>query len=84
MKYSFRKSQTGTKPPSSKNQESLYAISIINRLMFVAFFSFVIVFNIYTWFFYSRALKTKLFDNGTLWTCFDESRLAVVSCNETI
>ena len=83
-KYSFRKSRIVKDSSVSKNQESLYAIYIINRLVFVVFFAFVIVLNIYTWFFYSRTLKTKLLDNATLWTCFDESRLEVVSCNETI
>ncbi|UJR22238.1 hypothetical protein I4U23_025299 [Adineta vaga] len=81
---SFRKLNKSKEPSASKNQESLYAIHIINRLVFCLFFLFVVIFNIYTWFFYSRALKTKLLDNTTLWTCFDESRLTVVNCNETI
>ncbi|CAF1098706.1 unnamed protein product [Adineta steineri] len=84
MNFSFRKSSKTKDPTISINQESLYAISIINRLVFMVFLCFVTVLNIYTWFFYSRALKTKLFDNQTLWTCFDESRLEVVNCNETI
>ncbi|CAF0757373.1 unnamed protein product [Adineta ricciae] len=84
MKNSFRQSKNTKDSSASKNQESLYAICIINRLVFLLFFLFVVVFNIHTWFFYSRALKTKLLDNATLWTCFDESRLTVVSCNETI
>ncbi|CAF1098945.1 unnamed protein product [Adineta steineri] len=84
MNFSFRKTSKAKDPTKSINQESLYAISIINRLVFMVFLCFVTVLNIYTWFFYSRALKTKLFDNQTLWTCFDESRLEVVNCNETI
>jgi hypothetical protein len=68
---------------SSKNQESLYAIHIINRLFFLVFLLLVIVFNIYTWFIYSRSIQTKLLDNQTSWTCFDEERLSVVPCNET-
>jgi hypothetical protein len=84
MNYSFRKSRPSKDPSISKNQESLYAISIINRLVFLIFLSFVFVINIYTWFFYSRTVKTKLLDHQTLWTCFDEARLEVVNCNETI
>ena len=69
---------------SSKNQESLYAIHIINRLIFLIFFLLVIVFNLYTWFIYSWSIQTKLADNSTLWTCYDESILSVVPCNKTI
>ncbi|CAF1426780.1 unnamed protein product [Rotaria sordida] len=70
-------------PSVTKSQESLYAVHIINRLVFLMFLFIVIVINIYTWFIYSRTVQTKLFDKETLWTCFDESRLEVVNCNET-
>lgn len=69
---------------SNKNQESLYAIHIINRFVFVLFLSLVIGFNIYTWFFYPHSIQTKLFDNETVWICFDEKKLSIVHCNETI
>jgi hypothetical protein len=78
-----RKSRQSTDVPLTKNQESLYAIHIINRLVFLMFLTTVIIINIYTWFFYSRTIKTKLLDYQTFWTCFDESRLQVVNCNET-
>jgi len=80
---SFQKSRQSNDPSLSKSQESLYAIHIINRLVFFMFLFTVIIINMYTWFFYSRTIKTKLFDHETLWTCFDESRLQIVNCNET-
>jgi hypothetical protein len=83
MNYSFRKSRQINNPTISKNQESLYAIHIINRFVFFMFLFTVIVINMYTWFFYSRTVKTKLLDNQTLWTCFDESRLEIVNCSKT-
>ena len=67
-----------------KNQESLYAIHIINRLFFMIFLFLVIFFNIYTWFIYAWLIETKLKGNSTLWTCYDESKLSVVPCNQTI
>ena len=75
----FRHSRGST---LSKSQESLYALAIINRLVFFIFLSLVITFNIHTWFIYSRTVGTKLADNQTLWTCFDESSLSVVNCTE--
>jgi hypothetical protein len=77
-------SKTPRDPALRKNQESLYAIHIINRLVFLMFLLTVIIINIYTWFIYSRTVKTKLHDNQTVWTCFDESRLEVVNCNDTL
>lgn len=68
---------------STKNQESLYAIHICNRFVFLLFFLTVIIINIYTWFFYSRTLKTKLHDDNVSWYCFDESRLEIVNCSRT-
>jgi hypothetical protein len=84
MNYSFRKSRQINDPNKSINQESLYAIHIINRFVFLMFLFIVIVINMYTWFFYSRTVKTKLLDTRTLWTCFDESRLEIVNCNGTL
>jgi hypothetical protein len=81
---SFRKSRQSNNPSLTKNQESLYAIHIINRLVFFMFLLIVIIINIYTWFIYSRTIKRKLFDNETLWTCFDEGLPQVVNCNETL
>ncbi|CAF1000133.1 unnamed protein product [Rotaria magnacalcarata] len=83
MKYSFREAPQLKDSRSSKNQESLYAIHIINRFVFLMFLFIVIIINIYTWFFYSRTVQTKLFDKQTIWTCFDEAHLEVVTCNET-
>lgn len=74
------KKTRGIADPTRKNQESLYAIHIINRLFFLIFLSFVIIFNIYTWFIYSRSIQTKLFDNETNWTCFDEASSSVIPC----
>jgi hypothetical protein len=65
-----------------KNKESLYAIHIYNRLVFLMFFITVIAINIYTWFFYSRTVRTKLLDDRTSWSCFDESLLAIVNCSD--
>ena len=45
---------------STKNKESLYAIHIYNRLVFLVFFITVIVINIYTWFFYSRTVSNEI------------------------
>lgn len=81
-KQSSQKPRQSNKHSPSKNQESLYAVHIINRLVFLMFLILVIVINIYTWFFYSRTVPTKLLDNQTSWTCFDESRLEVIDCNE--
>lgn len=81
---SFRQTRKPHDQSVSKNQESLYAVHIINRFVFLLFFLLVIFINMYTWFFYSRTLKTHLYDNETQWTCFDESKLQVVNCNETI
>ena len=68
-------------------KESLYAIHIYNRLVFMMFLIVVIATNIYTWFFYSRSVKTKLLDDRTPWTCYDESRVeqlsTVLICYET-
>lgn len=64
----------------NKNRESLYAIHIYNRLVFFMFLFFVIAINGYTWFFYSRSMKSKLYDERAMWTCFDESILEVVNC----
>jgi hypothetical protein len=80
---SSRKSGQSNALSLTKNQESLYAIHIINRLVFLMFLIIVIIINIYTWFIYSRTIKTKISDHETLWTCFDESRLQIVNCNET-
>jgi hypothetical protein len=80
---SFRKIRQSNDLSLTKNQESLYAIHIINRLVFLMFLCTVIIINMYTWFFYARTVKTKIFDHETLWTCFDEPRLQVVNCNET-
>jgi hypothetical protein len=80
---SLRKTHQLNDPLFKKNQESLYAIHIINRLVFLMFLFTVIIINLYTWFFYSRTIKTKLFDTETLWTCFSEHRLQIVNCNET-
>jgi len=68
----------------SKNKESLYAIHIYNRLVFWMFFLFVIIINIYTWFFYSRTVQTKLLDPKMHWWCFDEQRLEMVNCSALI
>jgi hypothetical protein len=68
---------------STKNKESLYAIHIYNRLVFLIFFLTVIIINIYTWFFYSRSVRTKLLDSRTPWSCFDESRLEIVNCSDS-
>ncbi len=65
----------------NKNKESLYAIHIYNRLVFLMFFLTVIAINIYTWFFYSRTVRTKLLDDQIPWSCYDESRLAIVNCS---
>lgn len=65
----------------SKNKESLYAIHIYNRLVFWMFFLFVFIINIYTWFFYSRTVQTKLLDTQMHWWCFDELRLEMVNCS---
>jgi hypothetical protein len=65
-----------------KNKESLYAIHIYNRLVFLMFLITVIVINIYTWFFYSRTVKTRLLDDRTPWSCFDESRLEIINCSD--
>jgi hypothetical protein len=78
---SSRKSRHSTNASSTKSQESLYAIHIINRLVFLMFLIIVIIINIYTWFFYSRTIKTKLLDHETSWTCFDESQLQIVNCS---
>ena len=66
----------------AQNKESLYAIQIYNRLVFMIFLVVVFVINIYTWFFYSRSVKTKLLDDRTPWTCYDESRLEIVNCRD--
>ena len=83
-----RKSSSGKFHQSNEfvaltNQENLYALHIINRFIFLVFLITVIIVNIYTWYFYSQTVQTKLSDNQTLWTCFDESRLQIVNCNET-
>ncbi|CAF1582305.1 unnamed protein product [Rotaria sp. Silwood1] len=83
MTHIIKKSHQIKNSSLTKIQESLYAIHIINRLVFFMFLFIVIVINIYTWFIYSRTVQTKLFDNQTVWTCFDESRLEVINCNET-
>ena len=83
MTNSSRKSRHSIDPSLTKNQESLYAIHIINRLVFLMFLMVVIIINLYTWFFYSRTVRTKLFTNETAWTCFDESKLEIVNCTET-
>lgn len=80
---SFRKSRQSIDPSMTKNQESLYAIHIINRLVFFMFLIVVIIINLYTWFFYSRTVKTKLFTNETAWTCFDESKLEIINCTDS-
>ncbi|CAF0734334.1 unnamed protein product [Adineta ricciae] len=67
--------------PDIKNKESLYAIHIYNRLVFFLFLLTVIITNIYTWFFYSRTVQTKLLDSETTWSCFDESILSIVNCS---
>jgi hypothetical protein len=64
-----------------KNKESLYAINIYNRLVFLIFFLIVIIINIYTWFFYARTVRTKLLDDQIPWSCYDESRLTIVNCS---
>jgi hypothetical protein len=66
---------------ATKNKESLYAIHIYNRLVFLIFLLTVIIINIYTWFFYARTVRTKLLDNETPWSCYDESLLAIVNCS---
>jgi len=66
---------------TTKNKESLYAIHIYNRLVFLMFFLIVIIINIYTWFFYARTVRTKLLDDQIIWSCYDESRLAIVNCS---
>jgi len=66
---------------ATKNKESLYAIHIYNRLVFLMFFLTVIVINIYTWFFYAKTVRTKLLDDQIIWSCYDESRLAIVNCS---
>ena len=68
---------------ATKDKESLYAIHIYNRLVFLMFFLTVIIINIYTWFFYSKTVRTKLLDTRTQWSCFDESRLEIVNCSNT-
>ncbi|UJR26885.1 hypothetical protein I4U23_008195 [Adineta vaga] len=65
-----------------KNKESLYAIHIYNRFVFLIFFLTVIGINIYTWFIYSRTVRTKLFDNRTVWSCYDESSLSIINCTD--
>ncbi|CAF1668796.1 unnamed protein product, partial [Rotaria magnacalcarata] len=70
-------SQTAT-----KNPESLYAMHIINRFVFLIFLLTVIIINIYTWFFYARTVPTKLLDKNTSWYCYDESRLEIVNCSD--
>lgn len=80
---SLRKSRQSIDPSLTKNQESLYAIHIINRLVFFMFLAIVIMINLYTWFFYSRTVRTKLFTNETAWTCFDESKLEIINCTDT-
>jgi hypothetical protein len=86
----LRTPKTSTQAPSAKyvpvrsinkNKESLYAIHIYNRLVFLMFFLTVIAINIYTWFFYSRTVRTKLLDDQIPWSCYDESRLAIVNCS---
>ncbi|CAF4737424.1 unnamed protein product [Rotaria sp. Silwood1] len=67
---------------TTKSHESLYALHIYNRLVFLIFLSFVIILNIYTWFFYSTTVQTKLHDNKSTWFCFDESRLQIVNCSD--
>ncbi|CAF1132692.1 unnamed protein product [Rotaria sordida] len=67
---------------ATKSQESLYAIHIYNRLVFLIFFSLVIFFNIYTWFLYPRTVRTKLLDDKFQWNCFDEFRLQIVNCSD--
>ena len=62
-------------------KESLYAIHIYNRLVFLMFLLVVIFINIYTWFFYSRSVKSKLLDDQTAWICYDESLLSIVNCS---
>lgn len=66
---------------ASKNKESLYAIHIYNRLVFLMFFLLVIAINIYTWFFHSRMVRTKLLDNSISWSCYDELKLEIVNCS---
>ena len=66
----------------TKNQESLYAIHIYNRLVFLMFFITVIIINIYTWFFYSKTVRTKFLDDQSSWFCFDEYRLDFVNCSD--
>jgi hypothetical protein len=67
----------------AKHKESLYAIHIYNRLVFLMFFITVIATNVYTWFFYSRTVRSKLLDREIPWSCFDESSLAIVNCSDT-
>ncbi|CAF2433364.1 unnamed protein product [Rotaria sp. Silwood2] len=69
---------------TTKSQESLYAIHVYNRLVFLIFLSFVIIFNIYTWFIYSTTVQTKLLDETSSWHCFDESRLQIVNCSDML
>ena len=66
---------------ATRNTESIYAIHIYNRLVFLIFLVVVISINVYTWFFYSRTVKTKLFDTRTPWSCFDEALLEIVNCS---
>jgi hypothetical protein len=89
-KKSIHTSKTSSQPHSpkfsqdrsaTKNKESLYAIHIYNRLVFLMFFLTVIVINIYTWFFYAKTVRTKLLDDQIIWSCYDESRLAIVNCS---
>ncbi|CAF0848709.1 unnamed protein product [Didymodactylos carnosus] len=74
------KSSANAVVPISKDKESLYAIHIYNRLVFLIFLLFTFVLNIYTWFFYSRSLPTSLNEKNSKWICFDENILSVVNC----
>lgn len=76
--------QSSNDRSTSKNKESLYAIHIYNRLVFLIFFVVVIGTNIYTWFFHSRMVRTKLFDEEANWSCYDESKLSIVNCSTNI
>ncbi|CAF4396596.1 unnamed protein product [Rotaria socialis] len=66
---------------TTKNRESLFALHIINRFIFLIFLLTVIIINIYTWFFYARTVRTKLLDENASWYCYDESRLEIVNCS---
>lgn len=76
------KKTKGIPDATRKNQESLYAIHIINRFFFLIFLCTVIFFNLHTWFLYPRSIQTKMFDNETNWTCFDEVASTVIPCPE--